>query len=1370
MPFNRPPRIQKPLPKDTIEIPTPVNLPSKPGPMDRMTIFLSFGAIILTIVFVMLVSGVSGGGFAAGLGYLIFLPLMLVSYVGTWFTSRSAKKKYEQDLAQAKQEYDQALSVTERRLQDLQGQQRQTMLEVDPDLNECSRRVNVQDARLGERRPEDPDFLQPRLGLGTVATSFALTNVDPKNRSPELKEQYARADSMFQKLSIVKDAPITLNFPKTGSIGIAGQSKEIRDIVRALICQIAVQHWNSEVQMAAIGEGNETWAEWDWMRHLPHATSLVDWRTLQSGNYKESRTQFMTSLEKLLQSREDLIEAERETGSQSSAEKRMILPQVVIIFDQLSTTFNHPALSLLFQKGCELGIYGIFLAANVKDIPGGCGATIEFQNGKWVYEETGINGRIAKCERPDTYNTRQAGEVANKLGSIEWNHIADLSRPPSRLGFLEMFGANRLEELDIEDWWENGSPYGYLKVPIGRISEKAPLIFDLSDRDGAHGPHGVIGGITGSGKSEVLKTVILALALTHHPYDLNFALVDYKGGAAFNELLKLPHTVGVVTDIETHASYAERVILALSGEIEHRKKILEDARSAFGMGRTHIDEYRKLPVKRLLPRLVIIFDEFAEFKQRHPEESRRLISIARLGRSLGIHLVLATQNIQAAVDPEILQNATFRICLRVSDPQDSMQLVGVRDAVVLPRGRAYFAAQTRYLFQAAYSGNLYRPATGDTTTISKTGVQFLSTERTEAQAIAERLIVAAENLNIRKPPAIWPEPLPEKERLYLPKLLQDNVEGGWDDRNSKWKPSHSRSKDSSPDPTVYPIIGLCDQPAQQRQSILQVDPSRGEGHLLIFGSSKVGKSTLLKTFATSLFYTRTPEDAWIYILDFGGQSALKVLEHFPHVGAVVTRFEIERAQRLIEFIHARIAERNELFRKASKDSLIDYNASLKDKKQKLPVIYLIIDGFSNLKRTFMNIPGGTELVGSITSLISGGLATGVHLVIASNLSSDLSQDLFGNVNLRMTMHQADHRSYFEIVGQPSEAKIKEDVSRMPVPGRGLLRGSPPLEFQAALPVVGASDGEQYEALAALGNKMTKAWQSQDGKFPSDVGSLPLLIALPEAWKDSSQISKRPLFLPLGKDYETLAEVGFALDKDGPSFLIAGSSPRSGKTSLLTTWLIGLNERYTKKDIQVYLIDFHSRKLSSLSHISLMAKYVGIKSDLEPTLDLLEAEIKKRADQTEKAYQKSPDLFDIGKIIESLPQIVVAIDSYEIFSSKIEENERRKLANCLVSGEEYGVAFLVAGDLSKLPSEFGGVGPSFVQRLKQQGCGVLLGGSEGVESFNNARVPAFQRAANLPPGRGYLIQRGQGKMFQAYAYWKENESPQTALERRIKGKK
>lgn len=383
------------------------------------------------------------------------------------------------------------------------------------------------------------------------------------------------------------------------------------------------------------------------------------------------------------------------------------LPQIIIIFDYLPVDFSHPALNLMENKGKSLGIHGVYLVEKPDQIPGSSGGSITINNGKGVYFETGPNG-YKRDFIADTLDPVQAEMLVRSLSRIKWPQSNDTSRPPELITFLEMFGMKRVEDFPLKQWWENESPYGFLRAPIGRMTATSNLIFDLNDKDGAHGPHGLLGEMTGSGKSEVLKTIILALAVTHHPYDLNFALIDFIGGAAFNELAHLPHTVGVVTDIESNATFAERVIQALSGEIERQKQVLEEAREAFGFGRSHIDEYRKLPVKKPMPRLIIIFDEFAEFKQRNPTESRKLISIARQGRSLGVHLILATQNISAAVDPEIMQNSNFRICLKVAEPQDSVQMVGIPDAINLTRGRAYFSSNTRVQYQAAFSGASYQ--------------------------------------------------------------------------------------------------------------------------------------------------------------------------------------------------------------------------------------------------------------------------------------------------------------------------------------------------------------------------------------------------------------------------------------------------------------------------------------------------------------------------------------------------------------------------------------------------------------------------------------------------------------------------------------
>lgn len=1366
MTFNRPPRIQTPLPDDDIEIPAPPTLPTSPAAMNLLAIGLPLGAVLLSVIMM-----TSSGG-AGGMSYLRFLPIMLATYLASGVTYMLGRRTYKRKLAESKEAYAETLANLENGLQSLQKKQARIQLEVNPDLNQCLRRARRIDPRLGERRPHDPDFLAFRMGLGSVPTSMNLGHPDFSAAPTEYKAENERAEALYQKYTSVPGSPLTANLGHSGSLGIAGQRARVHNFTRAMLCHLVTHHWPAEVQVAVISTSDDA-AAWTWTHSLPHATTALSWREATTVGEGEMLSGLMDELEEELQSREDLSETQKHVLT-GSGEVEAPLPRVVIIFDGLPTNYAHPGLALLLKKGKQLGFYGVFLTDRAEKVPGACGALIELEGNNLIYQETGLDGRKVEC-RPESMAQNQAVLLAEALASIEWPHVSDLSQPPSQITFLELFGVSSVEELPIESWWDGESPYGYLRAPIGMTSATAELIFDLNDRDGAHGPHGLIGGMTGSGKSEVLKAILLGLAATHSPYDLNFALVDYKGGAAFNELAQLPHTVGVMTDIESHSSYAERVILALTGEIEHRKRVLENARVAFGFGRSHVDEYRQLTVKRPLPRLVIVFDEFAEFKERHPEESKRLISIARQGRSLGVHLILATQNIEAAVAPEILQNSTFRICLRVSEVQDSIQMIGIPDAVHLTRGRAFFQAQTRHLFQAAYAGGSYQDDS-DGRTSGKTIQRVwpdgrrekielpqwsdgwggeeapIEAQFTEAQAVVSRLVDAARRLKLKKPPPVWPDPLPD--RIYLPDLLSKHFTGGWNGEG--WQPCRAWVYRDQVTPKVHPLLGLYDHPAQQKQILFQIDPARGGGHLLVFGSAGTGKSNLLRTLVTSLALTRSPDEVHFYILDFGGQSTLKVLDGMPHVGAVVTRFEVERVERLIAYIHAEISRRNDLFRSARIDSYEDYNTRVTP-GERLPVIYFIIDGYGDFKRSV-----DMELAKSVSTLISGGAASGLYLIVSASLQSEIPNDLFANINLRLTFHQADQTEYYRIVGRPSEAKIQEEVTTPPPPGRGLLRGTPPLEFQAALPTKGLTDEEQFQEMAALATSMMSVW---DGPTPPEIRSLPLLVTLPKPTAPPALASAgaRPaLSALLGQDYQTLAPVSLSLDEDGPTFLVASVSPQAGKTSLLQTWVVGMAEMFSPGDLNFIFPDFHCRTMAAFRGVPHLMAYIGSMSTLDPTLSQLTEEIERRQKALEGAYEADPDGFDSQTLVKSWPHILVVIDDYDTFSARA-ENAKQQLADAISTGGELGVSIVVAGNLSELPRDYD---DPLMQRIRRHGCGILLAGSEGLEQFNNARRPPGQPSAGLPPGRGYMIRRGQVRLFQAAAHWHEGEDPSSALAQRV----
>ena len=1292
---------------------------------------------------------------------------MLATYLATGVTYLVGRKNFKRELAEAKEQYSFSLTQVDERLIELQSEVRKAMVAIDPSPENCLDRAQAKDPRLGERRPSDADFLTPRIGVGEVEPTYEIEASELDKPTSGFEDEFARAKSIRDQYTKIPRAPIGTDLLAVGSIGIAGDTDQVESLARSILCQIATNHWPTEVDLAVVSSPQDI-QKWQWIAGLPHASQLIVGRPVAA--IDASLSKWMIGLENELQQREQWLEAQGQAGASSDGKASPPLPRLIIVMAYLPVEYRHPGLSLLLQRGKQLGVHAIFLVTKAELVPGQCGAVVLARNGHAFYREAGANGIKIDCEA-DRFSDREAGALAEALAAVDWPETADISRPPDLVTVLDLLGTSDVNQLPIEEWWDGKHPFGYLKVPIGRLSATADLIFDLNDHDGSHGPHGLIGGMTGSGKSEVLKCILLGLAATHSPYDLNFALIDYKGGAAFNELVQLPHTVGVVTDIETHATYAERVIQALAGEIEHRKRVLERARAAFGFGRSHIDEYRELSVKRPLPRLIIVFDEFAEFKNRNPEESKRLISIARQGRSLGVHLILATQNIEAAVDPEILQNSTFRICLRVSQAQDSVQMIGIPDAVGLPRGRAYFRAQTRHLFQAGYSGGEYkRPEIGsmirEVIRVTKDGarereklpawrhVSGISPNRdpghyTEAQALVDRISASAKALRLRKPRPVWPDPL--ADRLYLPEILSKNFQGGWD--GTTWHECKPWRTTTQKGANPGPVLGMYDQPAEQRQVLLQIDSNQGSRHMLVFGSAATGKSNLLRTLVASIARTQTPEDAIIYALDFGGQSALRVLEQFPHVGAVVTRLEDERVLRLLSYLQSEVSRRGDLLRNLGVDGFRDYNVKV-GARSRLPTIYFIIDSYGEFKR---QIP--IEVSRSVASLVGGGAAVGLQLIVSTSLQADVPNELFANIAFRLTFYQADQAEYFRIIGKPSEAKIREDIENPPPPGRGLLRGTPPLEFQAALPGNGKTDEEQTTELSALATEMDRAWK---GNRPEPIGTLPDLVTLPKRSIRMGDHADRAATCVLGFDYDTLSPVELDLQNDSPAFLVAAVSPQSGKTTSLRSIVLGLAESSSTDELQFVFFDFHCRTMTPFRGLPHQHAYVGSSAAIDSTLDQLNEEIERRQSKVEKAYAKNPDTFDIDKLTSGWPKILVVIDDYDRYSERVKE-ARDELAKALTSGGEIGVRFLIAGNVSELPRDFD---DPLIRAVRRNGEGILLSGTEGIEQFNNARRPQGQPASGLPAGRGYLIRRGQARLIQAAAYWSDGDDPEKNLLQRI----
>ncbi|WP_455387531.1 FtsK/SpoIIIE domain-containing protein [Petrachloros mirabilis] len=1309
--------------------------------MDWLTSLLPVGAMLLSVVLMVALLG----GNSSMLSYLIFMPIMLATAVGSIVVYFHQRREARRDTIQAQETYMVELRDLERRLMDLQHNEQEVRRLRDPDLRECSEWAREKNPRLGERRPEDEDFLAVRLGTGTVVSGIMLEPPSVNPRPVELTSHFGKIDALVRDYSSVSQVPILASFKTKGSIGVAGPRADTLSMARSMICHLACHHWPTELQFTVICSQSLR-SDWQWIEELPHSTvkKSVGKRGVAPGDVNAG---LLAELEEDLQRREQLFTAFRVVND-NNRQHSALLPQRVVIVDHFSAVATSPALSVLLKRGYDLGVVGLFLTEDVKDIPGECGGVADFvydlQEIRLRYSETGPAGVLKEC-RADACTVQEAETIARCLGEIEWLRTEDVTQPPSKVTFLDMLGANSLEELDIENWWDGHSPYGYLCAPIGKTSRDAELVFNLNDNDTAHGPHGLIGGMTGSGKSELLRTIVLSLALSHHPYDLNFALVDYKGGATFNDLRALPHTVGVITDIESHAGYGERVIQSLTSEIERRKHIIEEARQIYELPRAHIDDYRNLQVRRPLPRLVIIFDEFAEFKQKHKEESQALIGIARQGRSLGVHLILATQNPSAAVDEQVRQNSTFRIALHVAAPADSTELVGIPDAAFLNRGQGYFRVRGPQLFQVAYAGAAYRARVLPDDAIVRLlpngrrevlypqnwgvvpDLPAKQEEKTESRAIIDHIGKMAESFDIPKLQPVWHEPLPE--RLYLSDLLAGEEEQAPEnEKRQSWDGETWTAQVNWP----MPFLGRYDDPAHQDQDDIEFRP-REDGNLLIFGAPGSGKSTLLQTIITNLLLSHSPQQVHVYIADLAGQPVLRVFEDAPHVGAVITRTEGERIDRLLRFLRDQVEQRSTLL---GAMDLAGYNQG-KAPEQQLPVMFIIIDDFGELKRPY------ADQAHEITALINAGRRLGMYYIISSYNDNDLYADLFTNIRKRLTFTQTERSAYNHLVGYVPDVVIRSEFGAQSVPGRGILRDDPPLVFQAALPMKGANTLEQIDLLKALISQMKRA---RTGRCPAPIDKLDVHY-LKDLMKESAEQAwspaptNRPLAATLGKESHRLLPAHVIMGEDGHLFLVSALNPLMGKTTALYTWVLSLAEQYSPVEVNFLFIDFAKRSLQPLRNLPHCLEYYSRRSQLSEALGKLSGEVKRRRE----IYQS--DLVEIGNSSSAAilgPGLVVVIDNYPDFLSECDENAKRQLIDCLVDGQDLGVYLIATGDLSEFPTDFE---DKLMKRMHNQGSGILFSSRDGIDSYKGARLPPGQTLTVFPPGRGYLMKRGQPQLIQ-----------------------
>jgi DNA segregation ATPase FtsK/SpoIIIE-like protein len=899
-----------------------------------------------------------------------------------------------------------------------------------------------------------------------------------------------------------------------------------------------------------------------------------------------------------------------------------------------------------------------------------------------------------------------------------------------------------LKESTIAHWAFNGSAEhaNWLQVPLGIASgNRIRTLYLEAKRDGVHG---MIAGGTGSGKSELLMTLIVSLALRYSPDILNFLLVDYKGGGAFKPFADLPHCVDIVTNLNKAA--VARMFTAINAEIRRRQELNVRTNTK------DIIDYRRKGLHltgELYPHLFIIIDEYAEMISDNSDYLNELESITRVGRAQGVNLILASQQPKGVTD-QMRANIKFRLCLRVEQADTSRELLRRPDAAFLPNGipgRGYLQVgnENIELIQVSYTGEKQpddRVETVEWTDRDQDNIESSDGEPPRLFDMAVEL--ALELVNGKMAPKPWPAFLPDRFSLESPMLdaknnttfiLQSTVTD-WINGETEllWNVASLQKGQDNP---VTAITGLLDDPAEATQEPLVFDLSRN--HLVVLGDSGMGKTTLLRTILVSLTAEHSPDELHVYVLDLGGRN-FRSFEELPHVGAVISvtedNFEM-RFNRLLDFLSQTISDRQQIISAAEANSFADYNTRFYE--QALPTIVVMIDNFAEMAVQIREENFDTLLENKFIPLVRSALSAGVVFVVTANIPNNLTNRLYGLFSERITFKQTDTDRYLDIVGRGA-------VEIGDIPGRGYIRRDRKvLLFQTALPLghfdnVGRLKTVESDDIRLLSTHMAETLKSRGRKVapPATLQALPQEISLSKLLQ-MVEANKDKVEAVVGQQID-LSPVQINLKKVGAHFMVVGP-PLSGKTTLLYNYTLSLASRYAPSQAKFVLIDtqgkfFNYGGILSLDSLPHVLECISEISQVEELLPKLKAEC-----EALTARNNNTSLF-------------VIIDNFDELNEEIGQRPfARELAGLIRRYGRDGLHFIIStmprGDSSVLK-----------QRISSSRYGISLRNREALEVLSpSLRTPAALRDKELPLGRGFIIESGQATMIQcANPYSEESE--------------
>ncbi len=1277
--FSKSPRIRRTISTKVLKIDGP---PSK-GEEEEIPLIYTLGPMVTMGITssVSLINGfmkISSGETTFSSSWTTMIPsiAMLVS-TALWpnLTKAYNKRQKRKKEKNAVNKYHKYLELKKKEIADEAKIQSDILKENLLSNNECFNIIINKKVGLWSRRIEQEDFLTVRIGIGDYPLDITI-NCPEEGFSVDDLPLKKEAQNISKEYDLLRNVPIRYSLLNRTITAIMGNKSKVNTLVKNIILQLVTFHSYEDLKIIIFTNNKE---EWNFIKYYPHNFDNSKQFRFFGCNIEDIK-EISNYLEQEINYRrydENMNDVNREYTS--------FKPYYLIITDNYSKIRKINFMKIITEINNNYGFSLILIENKLSKLPSKCSNFISIgDSSSQVLENAYEEQKVINFNDEIDY-----GIDMNLVGKIISNIPIEFERGPKSLptsiSFLEMENVGKVEQLNIINRWKNNDPIKSLKAEVG-IDENGDLMYlDLHEK--FHGPHGLIAGMTGSGKSEFIITYVLSMAINYSPYEVSFVLIDYKGGSlagAFenrNVGIKLPHLAGTITNLDK--AEMDRTLVSIDSEVRRRQKIFNNAKDKLGESTIDIYKYQQFyrdgKLDEPIPHLIIICDEFAELKSQQPDFMDNLISIARIGRSLGIHLVLATQKPSGVVDDQIWSNSKFRVCLKVQEKADSMEMLKRPEAAELKQvGRYYLQVGYNELFQlgqSAWCGAKYFPSDKVKKNVDKsvdfinnTGYIIKSMQGASNKGPAKGEEIAAIMKHIME--------AAQRENIFSQRLWLDNVPNliYIDDLINKY--SNNIPKDD-----IYAIIGEYDDPNNQSQGLLKINLNK-DGNTIIYGNEGSDKEMFIDAMIYSTITRYTSSDINYYIIDYGSES-LRKFSSFPHIGDIVYLDEDEKLLNLLKLINHKLSERKQLFSSFGGE----YNNYIKVTENKIPLIGIIINNYDAFEEANPNLDD------EIIKITRDGLRYGLFFVFTANSDGSIRRKIKQNFNSIFALKLNDISEYSTIFNR---------VNTIPkeIPGRGIFKMEDIYEFQTAL----INDNpSQYL------NSIIETIKNSNSLIAEHIPTLPKLITIDYV----SKYLKNLTCIPIGISKKTLEIITYDFTSYLSTFIFSTTSINTANFSRTI-----INELLRLNDIQIIVIDINKE----IPEVSNIIKYY---------------------------YDNNPDkIIDI--LIHFLRQVktnsigfrtIIYFQNFYKFKLKININKLDEFTNELKSIET--VNLIIADDYKKIKkSEF----DTWYRNIQNDTDGIWIGTGLSDQNMFKLSKLSKEMERTYQNNFGFIIKDGRAELI------------------------